>query len=838
MPETKQRKKVSRNSVINEYDRVLSFGQKDYNLPQHLGNESGGNGVWRNELNTTMSVQTLKGLLFGEDWPYICCDRIASKIAAQPLMIMRKITKNGKKATEVVMDNPVQAMLENPNEYQTYYQWMYSLVMDLMCTGNAVNWVAFMSKQILHIPIENIQIDSDTGLNGGIKCYRVLSTSQDDYPNLKGAISIPPAQVCHVRRPNPSSMIWGLSPFIPGRKAVLFNKHSTEYLNNYYIKGAQPGLVLEIGNEANEKNVLRLLRSFEAAHTGRTNQRRNMILPKGVTSKDASHKLADQQLKDYLVLNRETIINLLQVPKHELSIAESGSLGSEEYKTALRNFWSGPLKGTMGMIAQSLTKTLRPLLGEDLFLEFDLYDVEVLQDDKTSKADLATKMLSTHSVNEIRAEIYELAPIPGGEHVSIVAKNPMAAAPGVPGQPVGAQVPSDTGANQITNPTQSLNSSQVTSIIEIVTQVNSGLLPVDSAIAIVMVSFAIDEQTARAIVGQGKVAVPESPLESKSLLPVDTKEVLLRNIERLHTVLKAADGWWSKREALVGAATDKAASDLTPIVTDLLSKQGDAVADAVAKTIKKKSFIQKAATIPSKAELKRRIIEALDNYKSQYVEDVGDVLSAQMDIGYDAALIVPFNIPNTDQMDALKARNEDGRRQTLDERNLKTFSYMNETTTEQIMSLIDAGIADQNTVDQIVRSIRVTLADPEMTKGRVERIVRTETLTASSIGQNASMQDLATLVPNLKKVWINANDDRVRGQKETDQADHFSLQGVVVDFDKPFTDPRSGTKLMYPRDTAGGPGDVINCRCNFIYLPAENAADLGFEQIHTEADPT
>ena len=648
MPETILRKKVSRNAVINEYERVLDSSQKDYNLVQHLGNESGSNGVWRNELNTTMSVQTLKGLMFGEDWPFICCDRIASKIAAQPLMIMRKLTRNGKKATEVVMDNPVQDMLESPNEYQTYYQWMYSLVMDLMCTGNAINWVAFVSRQIIHIPIENIQIDSDTGLNGGIKCYRVLATSQDDYPNLKGSINIPPAQVCHVRRPNPSSMIWGLSPFIPGRKSVLFNKHSTEYLNNYYIKGAQPGLVLEIGNEANEKNVLRLLRSFEAAHTGRTNQRRNMILPKGVTSKDASHKLADQQLKDYLMLNRETIINLLQVPKHELSISEAGSLGSEEYKTALRNFWNGPLKGTMGMVAQSLTKTLRPLLGDDLFLEFDLSDVEVLQDDKVNKADLATKMLSTHSVNEIRAELYELAPIAGGEHVSIVAKVPVAGSPGVPTEVPPAQ-----------KDLAFFKADQISALLDIVSKSNTGAITSDSAIAIIMSVFSINEQTARSIIGKENISV-----EVKSLLPVDTKEVRLRNIERLNTVLKAADGWWSKREALVGAATDKAASDLKPIVTDLFSKQADAVASAVSKTIKKKSFIQKAATIPSKAELKRRIMDALDNYKSQYVEDVGDVLSTQMDIGYDAALIVPFNIPNTAQMEALKARNADGRRQT------------------------------------------------------------------------------------------------------------------------------------------------------------------------------
>jgi hypothetical protein len=699
---------------------------------------------------------------------------------------------------------------------------MYSLVMDLMCTGNAVNWVAFTSKQIIHIPIENIQIDSETGVTGGIKCYRVVMGNSEDFPMVKSSVSIPPNQICHVRRPNPSSMIWGLSPFIAGRKSVLFNKHSTEYLNNYYVKGAQPSMILEMDAGANENNVLRLLRSFEASHTGRSNQRRNMILPKGVTAKDASHKLADQQLKEYLELNRETIINLLQIPKHELSLADSGSLGSEEYKTALRNFWNGPIKGSMKMIAQSLTKALKPLLTDDYFLEFDLSDVEVLQADKTSRADLATKMLSTHSVNEIRAELYEIDPILGGEKLQ-TNQAPMFQQ---------QQASTAPGQDVITTPTQSLNGAQVSSLIEIVSQVNAGTLTIDSALSIIMMSFAIDEQTARNILGKG--GVPEAVTSTKSVDSVD--DIRKRNIERLDTVLKSNDGWWAKREAIMHESTDKHAAKLAEVVTNLFADQAVAAIEIAHSMIKKKSLVTKADEL-SKAEFKRRLRKALGSFESQYIEDYANALATQMDMGYDSSLILPFNLPNEGQIAALKAKNADGRRQILDDRGLQSFQYMSKTTTEQVMASITEGIEKQQTVDEMVRGLKEMFTNPDEIGGRLERIVRTETLTAASIGQAAAMNDAGSIIPGLKKSWVNAGDDRVRGLKASDGADHVSLQGVIVDFDKPFTDPRSGTKLMYPRDTNGQAGDVINCRCSLIYMPPENAAALGFENLNTEENP-
>jgi SPP1 gp7 family putative phage head morphogenesis protein len=114
---------------------------------------------------------------------------------------------------------------------------------------------------------------------------------------------------------------------------------------------------------------------------------------------------------EHITQNRETICGLLKVPKHELSLQSAGSLGSEEYKIALRNFWESTLKPGMGFIAGSLTKFFQAELGEGVFLQFDIDDVEALKDDMLKKADTATKMLQAGlSVNEVRSMIWDQEP--------------------------------------------------------------------------------------------------------------------------------------------------------------------------------------------------------------------------------------------------------------------------------------------------------------------------------------------------------------------------------------------------------------------------------------------
>lgn len=744
-----------------DYETVndMEYEAKQWS-PIDEGMSGAGSGVWDQEVKAWIDLMTLKGLFFNEEWVFILIDRICSKIAPQQLKVMTERLQDGEMVSEPAGSNPVQEMLWKPNDKQTYYQWMYSIACDYAITGNAIVWKSPISQMLIHIPIEMVQLDFDT--NGNLRSYRIIQYSTNyEMPIPREIMKLDPKDVAHMRRPNPSSALWGLSPLIPARKSVLFNRYSMEYLNNYYLKGAQPGLILSFDDAANEKAALRLLKSLEIAHTGRKNQRRGMVLPKGVKATTVDQKLADQDLKEYLVLNREAIINIYQVPKEELSITDaSKGLGSKEYKHAIRNFWAGPLKADMSSIEESLTQLLQDELGQGFYLEFDVSDVEALQDDLNEKADLAIKMLQTHTLNEVRAKVFKDKPLPGGDNLP--------------------------GPQVVTAPNPNINNSSAV-IPEVKTE------PV--------------------------VATPEVKVDER-------QSILDKNLSAWETTKNTNPLWWEQRQAVLAKDEAQRFSDVHKTSLQLFASQLVSMVAII------KQGMPKAKTV-------RAIKAVCQSHEQGFIDKMQKILEHSMNLGYEAQLMLPEKkqkavMPNRSAIEALRSRNIAKRNDMLEGRISHVFAGMNNTTTDKVITILDEGITSGRSIDEIAANITQDIAG--ISDSRAQTIARTEVLTATSMGQAAAMQDAATVIPNLKKMWINAGDGRVRGNpgglyaKST--ADHWTLGGELVEHDEKFSNG-----LDFPRDPASKDGgEVINCRCTFVMVPGDDAEAMGIQRAQDAYD--
>ena len=100
-----------------------------------------------------------------------------------------------------------------------------------------------------------------------------------------------------------------------------------------------------------------------------------------------------------------------------------------------------------------------------------------------------------------------------------------------------------------------------------------------------------------------------------------------------------------------------------------------------------------------------------------------------------------------------------------------------------------------------------------LSPGRAQKIARTEVHTAASLSELEAVKELE--IPNMKKEWISALDERTRdGSKNT--PDHLSANGQRVDLDELFQ-ISPDYMMSCPGDPAGGPENVINCRCTLGY---------------------
>ena len=117
---------------------------------------------------------------------------------------------------------------------------------------------------------------------------------------------------------------------------------------------------------------------------------------------------------------------------------------------------------------------------------------------------------------------------------------------------------------------------------------------------------------------------------------------------------------------------------------------------------------------------------------------------------------------------------------------------------------------------QSAATLRNTFLQSSLSRG--DLIGNTESHTASQASTMLVAQDLETGIqvrtPNLKQ-WISRRDDKVRGFPE-DEFSHRMADSQRQPLDQPFQIPKQGggtEALMYPGDTNGSPGNVINCRC-------------------------
>jgi len=728
--------------------------------------ETNTNQTWSREIPTFTDARLLKAIYFTEDWIYILVDKIAMMLAPIPLKVFKETKVNGELISEPAENHPVQFILDNPNKFQTNYDLQYTSITDYCVTGNIILYNAIINRTLIHIPAEIINMDIDG--NGALRSYSILGFDRQSMPLGQLKSRIDPSNIIHIKRPNPSSIHWGMSPLIPGQSPVLFNRYSSEYLNNFYRKGAQPGMVISTPEGVTQKQREDLQNSLEKQNMGRQNQRRFLVLPNGAKGDAFAHTIADQQLLEHIKNNRETIINLFGVPKEVLSIQDSaGGLGSDQYKQAIKSFWNGTLMSIGNMYADALTKAYRAYLGEDYKIRKDYSQVPELQENLKEKSDLATAMLSTMTLNEVRKQVWKLEPIAGGD------LPPQSARPQQTFGGFGGGFPQQS-------------SSQV--------NMTGAPVPIES--------------------------VEQKPSEEMSTdIKLDYKSENLVNFGRW--TREEGKSWWTDREEKAIASASKKEESIRELFLDLILEQV-----SMASSIARDELIQKAVDMPNEEELKKRIKKSFAAQRKQWTQNYSKILEDQVELGYDSVLSMPFGKPDLDAIEGSRDENFKKRRAALFKRAEDSYNYLSDTTISKVLDTITRGIAENKNLKEIGNDIKEIA---KISMGRADTIARTEVLTAQSLGQAAAMNDAAKVIDDLYKVWVNAGDERVRGNPggiyPDSKGDHWSIAGEAIPYDKAF-----GNGLMYPREGGGPPHEVINCRCTILTLSKKDLKRLGIRE--------
>ena len=121
---------------------------------------------------------------------------------------------------------------------------------------------------------------------------------------------------------------------------------------------------------------------------------------------------------------------------------------------------------------------------------------------------------------------------------------------------------------------------------------------------------------------------------------------------------------------------------------------------------------------------------------------------------------------------------------------------------QSIMTILLEGYKSGKGIDYVANELNKRF--DQLTTWESKRIARTEIHNSHNTAVHDSYNEMGVEYT----MWVTAHDDRVRGLKPTDTADHVELDGEIIRLGDTYSNG-----LKYPGDTDGPIEEWINCRC-------------------------
>lgn len=131
---------------------------------------------------------------------------------------------------------------------------------------------------------------------------------------------------------------------------------------------------------------------------------------------------------------------------------------------------------------------------------------------------------------------------------------------------------------------------------------------------------------------------------------------------------------------------------------------------------------------------------------------------------------------------------------------------------EKISGYVRRGVITGQNPYKTMEAINNNVFNEEGLFGRAEVIVRTENNRIFELANQERLDQIAKSVPGIKKVWVTAEDDRVR-ETHRKAGEDYAPGGAIgpIPVDEKFI--VGGEEINFPADPDGDPHEVINCRC-------------------------
>ena len=351
---------------------------------------------------------------------FACIREIATSTSEAPAVAVRKYSD----PTEYMENGILYDLLETPNNHQTRYELVETIITYLQITGNA-----YLYKE------------RSIGGISGIYCLRpdrikIVPNKYYEYEIDGKVYNIPLEDVGHIKFPNPTDDHYGLSPLQPLARMINLDIDATDFTRTFYRNAGVPSGLLKLKRKiANRDEANRIRTAWKAQFQGIRNWHRVAILDDDASYEAMGSNMTDMEISDVRDLAESRICLALGVPP----ILVGAKVGLKtatysNYAQAKESFWEETLLPMYKRIEDALNRIIvneMPSISSTERIAFDFREVRALQDDETAiwnrnltKAKIAKELVTAGFDPEESLVLAGLEVIP---HVGIPSPAPQQA---------------------------------------------------------------------------------------------------------------------------------------------------------------------------------------------------------------------------------------------------------------------------------------------------------------------------------------------------------------------------------------------------------------------------
>lgn len=339
-------------------------------------------------------------------WVYASINKKAKAIASVPWYVYKQ-DRNGDWIKQE--NHPLQLLIDRPNPFTTRANMIEKMVIQLDLAGNTL-----MQKIIAGgIPVELWSIGPDfitpvPDQQEFIKSYEIKMKNSRK-------INIPAADMIHVMYMDPANPFWGIAPLQVAARTVDTDIEATNWNKIALQNRAVTDGVFTVNNNLTTPQFNDLRAQIREQHQGAANARTPWILGGGAQWQQMSLSPADMDFIEGRKLTREEIAAIFQVPPPIIGILDKANYSNMQ--EARRVFWLDTNIPILNDLRDTFNRTLTPHFGADLFLDYDLTNVEALQENVNEKIEAAVKLWGMGvPFNEVNRRLdLGIEEVPGGD---------------------------------------------------------------------------------------------------------------------------------------------------------------------------------------------------------------------------------------------------------------------------------------------------------------------------------------------------------------------------------------------------------------------------------------